>query len=380
MNNPQVKQKSRQQILWLIKAHEQISRADLAKLTGLTRPTVSSIIADFVDKKMVVESGKGESCGGKRPIMLKLNPDACFAIGIDLGDDYLIRGVLCDLCGNVVAREDLEYENEFETVLQVLEDLIALLAANVSCDKIKGVGIAVSGIVDTESNEIVNSSTLDIEKKQIAKRLAQRCGFDVFLENRPNAAALAETQFGAGKNFNNLVYITSGRGVGAGIVINGKIFRGSFGTAGEIGEIRLPVAKEGGGFERHCLEDLTRASAVCEQAGKVKKCSMHYNEVMEAYRNGDAEICAIMDQNAEYMAYAAQIIADVLNPEAIILGGRAVELGDEYLRTFRTYFERGLAKALIGGLTVVSYSQYGHLGVAVGGAVVVLDLVMDQKI
>ena len=247
-------------------------------------------------------------------------------------------------------------------------------------EKIKGVGIAVSGIVDTESNEVVNSSTLDIEKKQLAKRLAQRCQFSVFLEDRPNAAALAETQFGAGKNFRNLVYITSGRGVGAGIVINGKIFRGSFGTAGEIGEIRLPVAKEGGGFERHCLEDLTRASAVCEKAGKIKKRAMHYNEVMQAYRNGDAEICAIMDQSAEYMAYAAQIIADILNPEAIILGGRAVELGDEYLRTFRTYFERGLAKALIGGLTMVSYSQYGHLGVAVGGAVVVLDLVMDQKI
>jgi predicted NBD/HSP70 family sugar kinase len=380
MNGPQAKQKSRQQILWLIKEHEQISRADLAKLTGLTRPTVSSIIADFVDKKMVVESGKGESCGGKRPIMLKLNPDACFAIGIDLGDDYLIRGVLCDLCGNVVAREDLEYENDFETILKVLEELIALLAVNVSKKKIKGVGIAVSGIVDTESNEIVNSSTLDIEKKQLAKRLAQRCQFNVFLENRPNAAALAETQFGAGKNFRNIVYITSGRGVGAGIVINGKIFRGSFGTAGEIGEIRLPVPKEGGGFERHCLEDLTRANTICEQAGKIKKRKMHYNEVMEAYRNGDAEICAVMDQSAEHMAYAAQIIADVLNPEAIILGGRAVELGDEYLRTFRTYFERGLAKALIGGLTVVSYSQYGHLGVAVGGAVVVLDLVMDQKI
>jgi glucokinase len=221
---------------------------------------------------------------------------------------------------------------------------------------------------------------LDIEKKQLARRLAQRCQFNVFLENRPNAAALAETQFGAGKDFRNLVYITSGRGVGAGIVINGKIFRGSFGTAGEIGEIRLPVLKEDGSFERHCLEDLTRARAVCEQAEKAKGRKMHYSEVMKAYREGDSEICAIMEQNAEYMAYAAQIIADMLNPEAIILGGRAVELGDDYLRTFRTYFERGLAKALIGGLTVVSYSQYGHLGVAVGGAVVVLDLVMDQKI
>ncbi|MDD5697281.1 MAG: ROK family transcriptional regulator [Victivallaceae bacterium] len=380
MNNLQTRQKSGQQLLWLIKEHKQISRAELAKLTGLTRPTVSSIIADFVGKQLVVESGKGESCGGKRPIMLKLNPGACFAVGIDLGDDYLIRGVLCDLCGNIVAREELEYENEFEIILQVLEDLIALLAARVPREKIKGVGIAVSGIVDTESNEVVNSSTLDIEKKQLARRLAQRCRFSVFLENRPNAAALAETQFGAGKAFSNLVYITSGRGVGAGIVINGKIFRGSFGTAGEIGEIRIPVLNEDGIFERHCLEDLTRASAVCARAGKIKKRQLRYGEVLEYYRTGDPAIVALLDETAEYMAYAAQIVADLLNPEAIILGGRAVELGEAYLRTFRSCFERGLAKALIGGLTVVSYSQYGQLGVAVGGAVVVLELVMDQKI
>ncbi|MCP3968567.1 MAG: ROK family transcriptional regulator [Lentisphaerae bacterium] len=379
MNKTQASQRSRRQILRLIKEKNQISRAELAKLTGLTRPTVSSIVAEFVENGAILESGKGESCGGKRPIILELNPSACYAVGIDLGDDYLIRGALCDFCGNIVTRKELEYENEFENILGVLEQLITDLVADVEQEKVRGIGIAVSGIVDSESNEVVNSSTLDIEKKQLPKRLAQRCGFKVFLENRPNAAALAETQFGAGKDFNNLVYITSGRGVGAGVVINGKIFRGSFGTAGEIGEIRIPVLEDRK-LSSYCLEDLTRASSIKQQAEKVKNCKMRFAEIVEAYYKGDKEISEIMDRNATYMGYAAQIIADLLNPEAIILGGRAVELGEKYLKAFREHFESGLAKALVGGLTEVKFSQYGQIGVAVGGAAVVIELVMDLNV
>ncbi|QSH40378.1 ROK family transcriptional regulator [Lentisphaerota bacterium ZTH] len=379
MNKTQASQRSRRQILRLIKEKKQISRAELAKLTGLTRPTVSSIVAEFVENEMILESGKGESCGGKRPIILELNKDACYAVGIDLGDDYLIRGALCDFCGNIVADRELEYVNEFENILGVLEQLITELVGGIEREKVRGVGIAVSGIVDAQSNEVVNSSTLDIEKRQLAKRLSQRSGFRVILENRPNAAALAETQFGAGKDFNNLVYITSGRGVGAGVVINGKIFRGSFGTAGEIGEIRIPLL-ENGSLSSFCLEDLTRASAIKQRAEKAKGCKLRFSEIVEAYYNDDQAINAIMDENATYMGYAAQIIADLLNPEAIILGGRAVELGDKYLKAFREHFESGLAKALVGGLTEVKFSQYGQIGVAVGGAAVVIELVMDLKV
>jgi predicted NBD/HSP70 family sugar kinase len=311
--------------------------------------------------------------------MLELNQKSCYAVGIDLGDDFIIRGVLCDLCGNVVEREELEYKNDFESILEVLNKLITTLAGNVPRNKVRGVGIAVSGIVD-EKNEVVNSTTFDIEKKRLAKVLSGMCGFEVFLENRPNAAALAETQFGAGRDFRSLVYITSGRGVGAGIVINGKIFRGSFGTAGEIGEMRLPFPNENGDWEHVLLEEVTRASAVCAEVKKLKGKDMSYAQILNAYRDGDTEVSSVMDQNAKYMAYAAQIVANLLNPEAIIMGGRAAELGDKYLNDFRKYFLDGLAKALIGGQTVVRYSEFGRLGVAVGGAVVVLDKVMNLKV
>ncbi|MFA6101264.1 MAG: ROK family transcriptional regulator [Victivallaceae bacterium] len=380
MDKTKSNQKSRRQILRLIKDSGQISRAELAKLTGLTRPTVSAIINELNLLGLISETGKGESCGGKRPIMLELNKKSFYAVGIDLGDDFQIRGVLCDLHGNVVRREELEYENRFECILEVLTRLIEKLTAGTDPRKVKGVGIAISGIVDTEANEVISSKTFDIENKKLAKKLAVRCSFHVILENRPNAAALAETEFGAGKNFRNLVYITSGRGVGAGIVIDGKIFRGSFGTAGEIGEMLVPEPSGNAVAGKCFLQEMTRTKAICEAAEKVKRRKITYQEILQAYQDGDQEIIVIIDKNAEYMAYAAQLVAKLLNPEAIILGGRALELGEKYFASFKKYFDSGFACSDASNKTEVRYSACGRLGVAVGGAAVVLDMVMNFKV
>ena len=380
MNKVQSSQRSRRQILRLIKDSGQISRAELSKLTGLTRPTVSAIVSEFASLNMVVETGKGDSRGGKRPILLKLNKDACYAVGIDLGDDFLIRGVLCDLCGNIVAQLELEYKNTFLNILDVLVKLINRLSAEVERDNVRGVGIAVSGIVDSQLNEVVSSTTLDIKGKKLADCLSERCGFKVILENRPNAAALAETQFGAGRDFRSLTYITSGRGVGAGIVIDGRIFRGSFGTAGEIGDMLLPFTGADGKLKHRHLEEVCRAEAVCAEVKALKGREMSYPEIVAAYREGDPDVAEVMAQNARYMAYGAQIVANLVNPEAIIIGGRAVEMGEKYLELFRQFFEEGLAKALVGGDTVCRYSEFGRLGVAVGGAVVILERVMELKL
>jgi glucokinase len=102
------------------------------------------------------------------------------------------------------------------------------------------VGVAVSGVVDHASNEVVGAATLDIGSAGFAEKLEKLCNLPVTLERRPNAAALAEALFGAGKDYDSIVYLTSGRGVGAGIFINGEIYRGSSGTAGEIGLLHLP--------------------------------------------------------------------------------------------------------------------------------------------
>ena len=365
-------------ILNLIRDQQSISRSELSQLTGLTRPTVSAIVNDLTTEKIIIETGKGESSGGKRPILLELNSEYRYVIGIDLGDDYVINGVLCNFCGQIIARKKLHYENNFTDILNITKELIVSLATQTTGKSLYGVGIAVSGIVNQQTNEIIGSTTLDIKNCGLAKKLENICNLPVLLENRPNAAALAETRFGAGKEHRNLVYITSGRGVGAGIVIDGKIFRGSFGAAGEIDEILLPQSSTFDGNTCRQLEEFTRASSITAQVENIKQTKFSFDNIVIAYHADDNEVNTVIQENAKYMAYASQIVANLLNPEMIVLGGRAAELGDKYLNHFIEYFEQGLTQGPLNGKTIAGYSHFGHLGVAVGGAAIVLEQILEK--
>ncbi len=368
MNPPNVR--NQRQMLKLIRAGGEVSRAELAKLTGLTRPTVSSVIGELLDSELIMETGKGVSSGGKRPIMLKIQPDSGYAIGIDLADEYQIRGVLCDLNGQVVRHKNLSYDNNFESILKTVTDLVKLLW----CDRIRGIGIAVSGLVDPEHKEIVSSSNFDIAGRNLSGLLQERFLLPVWLEKRPNAAALAEKQTGCGVPFKSLVYVTSGRGVGAGIIVDGKIFRGGFGSAGEIGQMLMPFEPEPEftGVSR-ALEELTRDSALIEMVSNAKKRRYRYPEILDLYRDGDADTVRIFRKNARYLACAMQVVTGLLNPEAIILGGRAPELGESYLDDFKEYFYDSSLTAQ----TQVLYSQFGRQGAARGGAMTILDKVFN---
>lgn len=362
--------RNQRQLLKLIRTRGEVSRAELSKLTGLTRPTISTVVGELLGTGLVMETGKGTSSGGKRPIMLKLCPEAGYAIGIDLADEYQIRGVLCDLNGQVVRHRNITYNNNFESILTSLRQLITLLIQ----DNVRGIGIAVSGLVDADHREILSSSNFDIAGHNLAGRLSERFQVPVFLEKRPNAAAFAEKQVGCGVPYRSLVYLTSGRGVGAGVVIDGKIFRGSFGAAGEIGRMRMPFEPEPEFTNpSRALEDLTRDSTLIDMVADAKGYHLKYNEVLELYQNGDADAVRIFRKNARFLAYAAQIIGNLLNPEAIILGGRAPELGERYLEDFREYFYED---ANLSGIQVL-YSLFGRHSSARGGAMTILDKIFN---
>ena len=345
------------------------SRAALAQECGLTRPAVSAIIDEMERDGLVRETGCGVSTGGKPPRLLELVGSARCAVGIDLGDDYLIRGVLCDLAGNVQFSASCEYENRFPSILDAVNRLIGKLrkAAPAGAPPC-GVGIAVSGIVDAARNEVNGYATLDLIGRGLAERVMNATRLPVLLERRPNAAALAESLFGAGREFGTLLFITSGRGVGAGMVIDGRIYRGRSGTAGEIGRLRI---------DGKPLEELTRPSVLAREFSFCKGRPLGFGDLLAAYRDGDADASALLHRNAEMMAYAAQAAADLFDPEAVVLGGRVLEFGDAYFDEFSAAFAARSASRLIGAPCVVRRSYFGSSGVAVGGAQIVLDRVID---
>ena len=361
-------QSGKRRVFNLLRSEGVISRAALSQRCGLTRPAVSAIVEELVRDGLVLEAGRGDSTGGKPPILLRIAPGGRCAIGIDLGDDYLIRGVLCDCACNVLSSAKLEYTNDFETILTVTSKLVSLLAAEAPEKSLVGVGVAVSGVVDSANNEVTGATTLDIAGSAFAEQLEKRCGLPVTLERRPNAAALAEALFGAGKNYESIVYLTSGRGVGAGIFLNGEIYRGRYGTAGEIGLLRLP----GGGR----VEENARPSALTAEFSRRKGRSSAFSEFLAAYQQQDPDAVELANANAEQLAFAAETAANLFDPEAIILGGRALEFGSSWFQRFKEMIESNSAARAAGGKIAVERSFFGSSGVAVGGAQVVLERII----
>ena len=207
---------------------------------------------------------------------------------------------------------------------------------------------------------------LDAYGNTLNKKLA-KSAFDA-CDKGAYAAALAEALFGAGKNYRSLIYLTSGRGVGAGIYIDGEIYRGSYGSAGEIGLLRLP----GGGR----VEEIARPSAVAAEFSRLKGCATSFSEFLTAFRNGDPDAGHLARLNAEQLAFAAETAVNLFDPEAIVLGGRALEFGEQWFNCFKHVLELNSTSNAVGGRICVERSFFGSSGVAVGGAQVVLDRII----
>ena len=341
----------------------QISRAELARKCSLTRPAVSAIVEELISEGMVRELGPGRSTGGKPPIMLEFIPESRCAIGINLGGDGLIEGVLCNLSCGVLHSEAISYENNFENILNGTEKLIRILSPRLGSGVVSGVGIAVSGMVNN-NGEVVNSR-LDIIGKPLAAILEKRTGVPVRIERRPNAAALAEALFGAGRDASRLVYLTSGIGVGAGLVTNCEIFQGSNGFAGEVGRLRLPDSR--------ILEEAARPRAMLDEYTQTTGKKISMAEFVQLFSEKDAIVSEIVLNNAKYLAYAAAVAANLFDPDAVVLGGDVLEFGDRHFEMFKKEFLSLSVASKMEQHPSVLRSVFGRSGVAVGGAQIILD-------
>jgi len=198
----------------------EISRADVARATHLTRPTVSSIVADLMAQQFVFETGQGPSAGGKRPTLLSVAPDNHHLMAADLGSQAF-RGAILNLRGDIRQQLILPVEaSNGEAALQLVYELLEVLTA-VSPTPLLGIGIGTPGLVDASAGVIRHAVNLDWHDLPLAGLLAARYGAPIHLANDSHMAALAEYIFGAARDSQNLIVIKIGRGVGAGIVLHG---------------------------------------------------------------------------------------------------------------------------------------------------------------
>jgi len=386
-------------VLNIIRNYGPISRADIAKRTKLSSTTVSTLADDLIKQEYLEEIGEGESSGGRRPILLKFNSASHFVIGVEL-EGRSITVAVTDLEINIINKLTEEIKNSDESL--VVDKIINLVQqvikkSRVKFEKIVGMGVGATGLIDTERGIIRQAVNLDWKDVPL-KDLIEKKKFDeipIYIDNIANVSALGEKWAGAGKKAKNLIYIRIGTGIGAGIILNRTIYEGSNGNAGEIGHMTIepngPRCKCG---NRGCLEVLASGSAVAKWAitetlggrdtliGKLTSGSIEEitaKVVAEAAKMGDKLALEIWEEVGEYLGIAIANLINMYNPELVIIGGGIAQAGKLFFEPIKRTVKK---RALPGPAKIAKIvpSQLGENVSIIGAASLALEKIFKVHI
>lgn len=324
-------------ILNTIKSHGDISRAEIARLTGLSPATVSAITTDLIGENLVLEHAEGDSSGGRPPILLRLNPQGGYVIGIKVTEQYLI-GALADLTASVVAKQVLELpDHNLEDVLAGVVNMVALLVQKGGLRKkqVLGVGIGLAGVVDSNRGILKHSPIFGWHEVPLRDLLQSRLRIPVYVDNDVNTLTLSEKWFGAARTVENFLVITIGRGVGMGIVVQGQIYHGHGGGAGEFGHVVVdpqgPPCHCGG---RGCLETFVADPGLLRQArdawqrGELPVMVERIEDLITLAEDGNQYAQRLFAQAGGLLGLQVANLINILDPEMIIIGGEGTRNGE----------------------------------------------------
>ncbi len=322
-----------------------ISRAQVARLTGLTRTTVSDLVASLLDAGLVREAGLGPSTGGKAPILLEVFDDARYLVGIDLGD-VRFRGVLMDMRGRTIREAAVPAgDGEGERALAQLASLVTQLIAG-SPRPILGIGIGAPGLIDTREGNVVQAVNVDWTGLPLARIIAEQSGLPVYVANDSQVVAVAEHAFGPEPG-PNLVAVKVGRGIGAGVIINDALYQGDGYGAGEIGHTRLSgengQCRCGG---RGCLETVASGPAVLRRIASALGTHASMEQAVAAMQAGDERVRSIVIEAGEQLGTALAGVVSALDVRRIVLVGDMTSFGEPWLTAVRDRMAVGALRAL----------------------------------
>jgi glucokinase-like ROK family protein len=320
-----------------------LTQAEIARATGLSAATVSNIVRELKDGGTVEVTPT--SAGGRRARSVSLSGDAGIVIGVDFGHTHL-RVAVGNLAHQVLAEEsepldvDASSAEGFDRAEQLVKRLIA--ATGIGPDKVIGVGLGVPGPIDVSSGTLGSTSILPgwsgINPSQ---ELSARLGVPVYVDNDANLGALGEMVWGAGRGVRDLAYIKVASGVGAGLVIDGQIYRGPGGTAGEIGHITLdesgPVCRCG---NRGCLETFAAARYVLPLLQPSHGPDLTMERVVQLAREGDPGCRRVVADVGRHVGSGVANLCNLLNPSRVVLGGDLAEAGELVLAPIRDSVSR----------------------------------------
>jgi len=359
----QTKLHNRDLVLRTIFANTSISRADIARATKLTRTTVSDIVTGLINEGLVQEVGRGESLGGKSPILLSIVPDSRYLIGLNLAQNRFI-GAIVNLRGEIKERIEIMINDENgENALLSVYRILDQLTDNRERDLV-GIGVGTPGLVNSKEGVVINAVNLDWHNLELGRLLREKYRLPVAILNDSQATAIGEFVYKAkDEQSENYIVVNVNHGIGSGILINGKLFQGDGGAAGEIGHV---VVKENGELcrcgKRGCLETVSSTRAVLQQLG-----SSNLEAVVNDYNNNDKQAQTVINKAGHYLGISLANLIGMLNIHNLILTGEMTRFGEQWLTTVKTSMENATLSHLALE-TKLDFGKFGYDACVLGAA------------
>jgi N-acetylglucosamine repressor len=352
-----------------------LSRADLARLTGLTRTSVGDLVSTLIDDGLIEETGRGRSSGGKSPILLRVAPDSRHVIGLDLGEPEATAAVV-NLRGEILRSIHLPADGrDGKATVDVVTRLIDALCAD-EPSPVLGIGVGVPGVVDTGTGTVRWSVNLDWAELRLGSLLEERYGVPVVVANDSQAAAVAELTFFRRPRPMNLIVIRVGRGLGAGIILNGRLFQGDGHGAGEFGHVSVPGAAAPCRCGRTgCLETLTSIPSLVAAAHDLDPSITDQRGLATAFLAGDPGVRRIVLEGARQLGLAVGWLIGVLDIQHVLLVGPVADFGAEWLSEVQQA-ARASALTLLADDTRIEFGYVQDDAVVLGASA----LLMEQQL
>lgn len=375
---------------------EGISRADLARAANLTRSAVTPIVNNLLAEGLVHETESGLPTGGRRPILLELNPDYGYVVGIDMGATHLGL-VLTDFAAHVLQELEVPFDVKvgpqagLPQVDAALSEL--LIRQGLVLAQIKAIGLGVPGPIVMDAGTVSSPPIMPgWGGFPIRDHLHSLWGRPIVVGNDAEYGAVGEWAYGAGRGARNLVYLKVGSGVGAGLFLEGRIYQGTTGCAGEIGHVTMidqgPLCNCG---NRGCLEALSGGYAIARKASQAVQSGRRTQlaardvqqitarHVAEAARLGDLVAQQIVTESGAYLGIATASLVNLFNPDMIVVGGGISQMGDLLLEPIRKAVrERSLPPAA--QAVRINAALLGRRSTSIGAVIQAINLVLAQRL
>jgi N-acetylglucosamine repressor len=384
-------------ILEVIRKHGPISRTDISKITEFNIVTVSNYINNYIKKGLAIEGDLDESTGGRKPVLVELNPSAAYVIGLGL-NMFSMVGIMVDLGTNVVY--EIKKEKFPENSEQMISELVALAKeltekSNVDKDKIVGIGIGVPGIIDERGKTIRWPGALGSKDLSVCMSIKdifeKEFGLPTFVENDANAAVLGEKWLGFEEDVKHMIYMFSG--VGCGIIIDGSIYRGATGAAGELGiHSALPQHQEyvkssalqlgrwemDLGISETIVREVKNGAVTVLKDLALKGISkLTLKDIMAAARDGDAIAVKAVEEGGYNLGKKIAFLTNFLNPEVVIIGGGIEKCGALLLDAIKLAIKEWAIEETASVVKVIP-SAFGENSIALGVVGIVVREIFTQ--